>query len=69
MKFKKYTEKIYNNPIEQVLYGRGIDDIDAWLNADMSNVAHWSKLDNIERAANLIHDTIVNNEDVFMVVD
>ena len=35
----------------------------------MSNVASWSKLDNIERAANLIHDTIVNNEDVFMVVD
>ena len=29
MKFKKYTEKIYNSPIEQVLYGRGIDDIDA----------------------------------------
>ena len=69
MKFKKYTEKIYNSPIEQVLYGRGIDDIDAWLNVDMSNVASWSKLDNIERAANLIHDTIVNDEDVFMVVD
>ena len=35
----------------------------------MSNVASWSRLDNIERAANLIHETIVNNEDVFMVVD
>ena len=35
----------------------------------MSNVAHWSKLDNIERAAKLIHDTIENDENVFMIVD
>ena len=69
MKFKRYTDKFYDNPIEQVLYGRGIDNIDEWLNVDMSNVASWSKLDNIERAANLIHDTIINDEDVFMVVD
>ena len=28
MKFKRYTDKVYDNPIEQVLYGRGIDNID-----------------------------------------
>ena len=46
MKYKLYTEKKYNSPIEQVLRGRGIDDVRGWLDADMSIVSPFSALKN-----------------------
>ena len=36
--------------IEQILYGRGITDINAWLKANMYDVESWNAFDDIENA-------------------
>ena len=38
MKYKLYTTESYNSPIEQVLKGRKIDNIDKWLNANKEDI-------------------------------
>ena len=38
MKYKLYTTESYSSPIEQVLYGRGIKDIEKWLNASEEDI-------------------------------
>lgn len=38
MKYKLYTIESYSSPIEQVLKGRKIDDIDKWLNANKKDI-------------------------------
>ena len=69
MKYKLYTEEKYNSPIEQVLRGRGIDDVRGWLDADMSIVSSWSSLDNIEEAVSKLTSVVKNNLDACIIVD
>ena len=38
MKYKTYLKQTYLTSTEQILYGRGITDIKAWLNANMNDV-------------------------------
>jgi len=38
LKYKTYLKQTYTTATEQVLYGRGINSIDKWLNASMADV-------------------------------
>lgn len=69
MKYKLYTEEKYDSPIEQVLRGRGIDDVRGWLNADMCVVSPFTALKNIDLAVDMLKRHIDNNSDVLIVVD
>ena len=69
MKYKTYLKQIYDTSTEQVLYGRGITDIKAWLNASMSDVASWKSLDCIEQAIKEITSIIEGNLNACIVVD
>lgn len=69
MRFKRYIDKEYTSPLEQVMHGRDIEDINAWLNAGMGNVADWSELDDIDKAAKAVHDCIINDKNVLLPVD
>lgn len=71
MKLKKYTEELYDTPVEQVLCGRGIpqDQIETWLNAGWPQINDWNLLDNIEDAVYKVYETIIKDNDIIVVVD
>ena len=69
MKYKLYTEEKYNSPIEQVLRGRGIDDVRGWLDADMSIVSPFSALKNIDLAVDMLKRHIDDDNNVLILVD
>ena len=69
MKYKTYLKQTYLTSTEQVLYGRGITDIKAWLNANMDDVTSWNALDNIESAVYNLTFNIKNNIDTCIIVD
>ena len=69
MKYKTYLEEQFPTVIEQVLHGRGIDDISAWLNANTENIESWRALDNMRLAVCEINSIIENNLDACIVVD
>lgn len=69
MKYKTYLKQIYNTSIEQVLYGRGITNIKAWLEASMIDVTSWNAFDNIEMAVYNLTFAIKNNIDTCIIVD
>ena len=69
MKYKTYLKQTYPNMIEQVLYGRGITDIDAWLKANMYDVESWNVLDDIEKAVYKLTSAIKDNWDICIIVD
>lgn len=62
-------KQFFPTVIEQVLYGRGINNIDKWLNANLDDVTHWKKLDNINIAVNKLTEHINNNSNVCIIVD
>ena len=69
MKYKTYLKRIYPTTIEQILYGRGITDINNWLKANMSDVESWNVLDNIENAVYTLTSAIKDNWDTCIIVD
>lgn len=69
MKYKTYLRQIYPSMTEQVLYGRGITDIDAWLKANMNDVESWNVLDDIEKAVYELTSAIKDNWDTCIIVD
>ena len=58
MKYKLYTDKKYKTPLEQILYSRGVEDIEKWLKASMKDVSDWDTLDYIEDGVDLLSKTI-----------
>ena len=69
MKYKTYLKQTYPNMIEQVLYGRGITDINAWLKANMDDVESWNVFDDIEKAVYELTSAIKDNWDTCIIVD
>lgn len=69
MRYKTYVDKTYPTAIEQVLYGRGITDIDAWLKANMNDVESWNVFDDIEKAVYKLTFAIKDNWDTCIIVD
>ena len=69
MNYRTYLKQQYPTVTEQVLYGRGINNIKEWLNADMSDVAHWNTLNNISEAINTLAAAIEHNLNVCIIVD
>lgn len=69
MKYKLYTDEIYDSPREQVLRGRGISNVDEWLAADMSIVNDWRALDGMEAAVALVKNAVAANIDTCIIVD
>jgi single-stranded-DNA-specific exonuclease len=59
----------YLDPINTILKNRGIEDIQSFLNIDEKVVIHWSKLKNIEKAAECLFSHIKNNNKIFVQVD
>lgn len=56
-------------PLETVLANRGIEDIDAFLNVGKHNVHHYSLLDNIEDAVDMIVSNLVKDGKVLIIAD
>ena len=52
---------------EQILYGRGITNIDAWLKANMHDVESWSIFDDIEKAVYKLTSAIKDNWDTCII--
>ena len=69
MKYKTYLKQTYPNMTEQILYGRGITNIDAWLKANMHDVESWSIFDDIEKAVYKLTSAIKDNWDTCIIVD
>lgn len=69
MKYRLYTEKQYRTPTEQVLYGRGIENIQEWINASDENIENWSALKNITEAVNCVREVVENGFDTAIIVD
>lgn len=69
MKYKTYLKQTYLTSIEQVLYGRGITNINAWLNANINDIASWRTLCNIDWAVSQLRHTIEENLNVCIIVD
>jgi single-stranded-DNA-specific exonuclease len=69
MKYKTYLKQTYPSMTEQVLYGRGITDVDAWLKANMNDVESWNVLDDIEKAVYELTSAIKDNWDTCIIVD
>ena len=69
MKYKLYTDIKYPTATEQVLKGRGIEDVRAWLDADMSSVSSWQQLTYMGEAVSTLNLAIQHNQNVAVVVD
>lgn len=69
MKYKLYTTESYKSPIEQVLYGRGIKDIEKWLNASEEDIENWQNLQNIQAAVQMVREVIEHNGKTTIIVD
>lgn len=69
MNYKTYLKQQFPTVIEQVLYGRGITDIKAWLNANMDDVESWTSLDHIKLAVSELNSIIENNLNACIIVD
>ena len=69
MKYKTYLKQTYPNMIEQILYGRGITDINAWLKANMYDVESWNAFDDIEKAVYKLTSAIEDGWDTCIIVD
>ena len=69
MKYKTYLKQIFPTSTEQILYGRGITNINSWLKASMADVTSWNAFDNIEIAVYNLTFAIKNNIDTCIIVD
>lgn len=69
MKYKTYLKQTYTTSTEQILYGRGITDINAWLNANINDIASWRTLCNIDWAVSQLRHIIEENLNVCIIVD
>lgn len=49
--------------------GRGIENVQEWLDSDMRNVARWGQLAHMEDAVKMVYDTIRDNGNIQVVVD
>lgn len=54
---------------EQILFNRGIQDAESYLNANVKDIYHWSFLDNMQLAVETVQNCIVNGQDILTAVD
>lgn len=69
MKYKTYLKQIFPTSTEQILYGRGITDIDTWLSAEYQDAESWKSLDHMEEAVKELTSIINGNLNACIVVD
>lgn len=69
MKYKLYTDIKYPTATEQVLKGRGIEDVRAWLDADMTSISSWQQLTYMGEAVSTLNLAIQHDQNVAVVVD
>ena len=72
MLLKLYKDNnMYEDTISHVLLGRGIesDCIEPWIKAENPKLNTWHDLDNIEAAAQAVHDAITNNKSMCVICD
>lgn len=69
MKYKLVNENFKNNYGEQLLRSRGVENVQLFLNPDISCLQDPEALVNIEAGANLLHDVLVGNGHILLVVD
>lgn len=55
--------------LRDMLKYRGIEDPEAWLNVSKENEFSPSLLKNIDKAAGLLHEAIINNKRIYLQVD
>lgn len=64
-----FQESFQLNPFHAILNARGIEDVQAYLNADESNLHPFNLLDNIYDGANAIIDAATTEKNIFVQVD
>ena len=69
MKYKLIGENNFLEPVETVLENRGIKDIEAFLKPKAKDAIHYSKLNNIHKAVDLIIKHIEEGGELFIQVD
>ena len=69
MNYKTYLRQQFPTVTEQILYGRGITNIEAWLNANMNDVESWTSLNDIKLAIGELNSIIENNLNACIIVD
>jgi single-stranded-DNA-specific exonuclease len=67
---KNYEKELENKTIkEYILSNRNIDNPSAYLSLTKDNVHHYSLLENIDKAKNLLLETIKNKGKIGIIVD
>lgn len=69
MKLELINEVTFDDPIQQVLHNRGIDDLDRFFNIDWSCVQHPTFLDNMNEGAQLLYTHLSCDNKILVIVD
>ena len=73
-KLRTFSDIDYDNInpgllLREMLKYRGIEEPEAWLQVSQENENDPSLFKNIDKAIELLHDTLVNNKRIFIQVD
>ena len=69
MKLELINEVTFDDPIQQVLHNRGIDDLDRFFNINWSCVQHPTFLDNMNEGAQLLYTHLSCDNKILIIVD
>lgn len=74
MQYKYINEenlKYIDSPVEYILNNRNIKSEDQyqWLNAGFESIEPWTKLNNMEKAVDVLYKVMQNHEDILIIVD
>ena len=69
MKYKLVNENFKNNYGEQLLRSRGVENVQLFLNPDISCLQEPEALNNIEIGAELLHNVLMMKGNILLVVD
>ncbi|PAD84934.1 single-stranded-DNA-specific exonuclease RecJ [Niallia circulans] len=69
MKYNLIGKNNTFDPLKQILYNRGIEDIDSYLKISKDVVIHWSKLKNIKSAIDVLLHHLNKKHKIFIQID
>lgn len=70
MKFKLIRDYDFDEkPLQTVLKNREVDDMEKYLSVNIDDTIHWSNLDNMKKARDIILEHIKNKKNILVKVD
>ena len=69
MKYKLVNENYKNEYVANLLKARGVEDVESYMNPHEAMIQDPSMLDNIEKGAELLYETISKNDNIVIIAD